>query len=386
MRILLINDRFTAGGAEQLTQFLRSGLKARGHQVRTLSATRDPAVDYRCWSSDAWYNPLVRLANPSAFLTLRRALAEFQPDVVHVCMFMHQLSPLILALLKGYPTLYYAVLYELDCPKGTRWLPQEQPCHKPAGLACARHCLSPQAWLALMAQRSLVRHWVQSIDQIVSVSHHLSHALKRDGWPLDGVIQPGVPLSDIPRRPHPEPVLACVSRLAPGKGVDTLLRAFVQVLKQLPEARLWIVGDGVERTRLQQLSQQLGLGDQVLWLGSLPRRQVDERLAAAWVQVVPSRWEETFGLVACEAGALSLPVVVSRVGGLPEIVIEGQTGLCVEAGHPQPLTEALLYLLQNPEQARQMGLRARARVAQEFSLERYVDQFEARYQGLARGA
>ena len=96
---------------------------------------------------------LVEAANVSAFLALRRALAEFLPDVVHVRMFLTQLSPLILPLLRGVPSLYHAAIYESVCPMGTKLLPDRSACGVRAGRVCLREGCAPfRAWLPQMAQ------------------------------------------------------------------------------------------------------------------------------------------------------------------------------------------------------------------------------------------
>ena len=384
LRILMINDRFGPGGAEQVAENLREGLIARGHQVRTMSATNDPDVEYRCWSTEAWFNPLVRLANPSAFLTLRRALQELRPHVVYVGMFLQQLSPLVLALLRDYPTLYYAHLYEANCPRGTRWLPGGSVCQARPGRACASECLSPQAWLALMGQRMLLRHWQGHLNEIIAVSYHLARSLEADGWSVAGVIHPGIRTPVYAPAPGSQPVVACVSRMVPEKGLDTLLLAFAQVVAGLPEARLWLVGDGPDQPRLAAIADNLELSQHILWLGTISREQTDQRLAAAWVQVVPSHWEEPFGLVGCEGAAMALPVVGSAVGGICEIVESGVTGILVEPGQPDPLAGALLELLLSPSLARAMGQRGLARFRQKFSVAGFVDQFEQRFCKLAQ--
>ena len=378
----MINDRYSVGGAEQVAESLRAGLVSRGHEVRTMSATGDPRVEYPCWSTEAWFQPLVRLANPSAVRTIYRALRVFQPHVVHLGMFMHQLSPFILAALRGYPTLYYATLYEADCPKGTRWLPRQAICTARAGLACGVHCLSPHAWLALMAQRKVMRYWLDSLNEIVAVSHHLAGCLKADGLTVTGVIYPGVAAVRASAAPGPDPVVACVARFIPEKGLDTLLQAFALVVGRLPAARLWLIGEGPDRARLQSICDALNLGQHVVWFGRLTREQIDQQLATAWVQSIPSRWAETFGMVSCEAAALGLPVVVSNVGGLPETLEPGVTGLVVEPGKPDQLAVALLSLLRDPALAREMGRLGLRRASSTFSLDAFVGKFEQRYHAL----
>ena len=106
--------------------------------------------------------------------------------------------------------------------------------------------------------------------------------------------QPAPPLG-------PLPVIGFAGRLVPKKGVDVLLHAMVLLRKRVPEVRLIVAGDGPERIGLERLAAELGIRDAVDFLGHLAQDQAEHALGAAWVQAVPSRWEEPFGLVAAEA-------------------------------------------------------------------------------------
>ena len=115
MKILLISDYATpTGGAEILTISLRDGLRSRGHDARLFASSARPngahsQADYHCFGTTSGFRTLLQSANFWAARKLKRILAEFQPDVVHVTLFLTQLSPLILPLLKNVPSLYYAV-------------------------------------------------------------------------------------------------------------------------------------------------------------------------------------------------------------------------------------------------------------------------------------
>ncbi|QYO65091.1 glycosyltransferase [Leptolyngbya sp. 7M] len=143
MRILLLHDYGTAtGGAELQMLSLRRGLRERGHEVRLLTsraqivANSPLLADYNCFGTTGKLQVLSQTINPSAYWALRRALEEFQPDVVHVRMFMWQLSPLILPLLKNIPCLYQTAVYKAICPLGTKVLPDGRACSFTAGRAC----------------------------------------------------------------------------------------------------------------------------------------------------------------------------------------------------------------------------------------------------------
>lgn len=175
-------------------------------------------------------------------------------------------------------------------------------------------------------------------------------------------------------------VFATVGRLQAIKDQSLLLRAFARVLQQLPaqraRLRLMIVGDGPLRTPLQAEAEALGLAPVVWFAGE--RADVDAVMRAADVFVLPSRAEGISNTV-LEAMASGLPVIASRVGGNPELVVHRACGLLVPAGDEAALAQAMSVYVENEAQRRQDGARARARVEDGFSLQGMVRAYEQLY-------
>jgi glycogen(starch) synthase len=198
------------------------------------------------------------------------------------------------------------------------------------------------------------------------------------------VIPNSLPLPAVAPAPLPleAPRLLCVGRVVPQKGFDVALRAFARVAGRYPQARLIIAGDGQAKPGLVALAESLGIAGAVDFLGWVAPPGVPALMNRCSLVVVPSR-VEPFGLVALQAGQLARPVVASRVDGLTGVVVEGETGLLVEAENVEALAEALAYLLDHPETAHRLGQAARLRVEQEFGWEQYVSAYEALFQRLA---
>ncbi len=175
-------------------------------------------------------------------------------------------------------------------------------------------------------------------------------------------------------------IVLSASNLRPEKGIDILLRAFAKLNRKLPRAMLVIVGDGPVRNELHELATNLSLGESVRFLGL--RSDVQSFMQAADVLAVCSTWQEPAGLVVLEAMACGKPVVVTRVGGMPEAVVEGETGFVVAPSSDEELADALLSLLQNPERAKCMGSAARNHVVKEYSMGGWVEATLQHY-GLA---
>jgi glycosyltransferase involved in cell wall biosynthesis len=155
------------------------------------------------------------------------------------------------------------------------------------------------------------------------------------------------------------------------KGVDVLIEAARILLSRRGDAKFVVAGDGPMRMHLEWLARSYGLGDKVLFTGRLPDDALYRAMKLADVVVVPSRYEP-FGIVVLEAMAAAKPVVASRVGGLNEIVVDGETGLLVPPEDPAALASAIERLLDNPGMAREMGLRGRRRVEELYRWDKIV--------------
>jgi phosphatidylinositol alpha-1,6-mannosyltransferase len=172
-----------------------------------------------------------------------------------------------------------------------------------------------------------------------------------------------------------------VSRLTSGhgyKGVDALILAWPRVLASVPDALLVVVGDGSDKTRLEELARGLQVEANVRFAGALgDRALIDEYQKCGFfalpsrTRVEPSPEGEGFGLVYLEAGAAGRAVVAAKGGAVSEIVRDGKTGLLVNPARPDELPEVLIDLLSNPRLATRLGESARVLVTKQFSPERF---------------
>ena len=142
------------------------------------------------------------------------------------------------------------------------------------------------------------------------------------------------------------------ARLAHVKGLETLIKAVPHILKEKPDVFFILAGDGPLRKDLEKLAEELHVERHVIFLGF--RDDVERFMAACDVVVLPSVYEP-FGMPIAEAGACRKPIIVSNVGGLPEIVKDGATGFIVPPGDHVRLAEAILKLLKNPEMMERIG-------------------------------
>lgn len=384
MRILLVNDYAgPLGGAEIQTLALREELRGRGHDVRLFASTAGGGEpDYACRGTLSRWRTSLQCANPWARRALRRALAEFRPDVVHVRLYLTQLSPLILPELRRVPSLYHAVWYRAVCPLGTKLLPDGRTCREPAGLACRRNrCLPRRDWAPLMLQRRLTRRWHGVFDRVVAISDAVARRLEEDGLEVTDVLPNGV-VARPPRPPLADPpTVAFAGRLTPEKGADVLVRAFAEAA--VPGARLLIAGEGPERPRLERLAREAGLDGRVAFLGRVAPAEVEQGLNGAWAQAVPSRWEEPFGNAAAEALARGTALVASENAGAAAFVEDGRSALLVPPGDAGALGAAVRRVLGDRELAERLGRAGQAAVAGPLSRSLFLDRLETIYAELA---
>lgn len=175
-------------------------------------------------------------------------------------------------------------------------------------------------------------------------------------------------------------VIGTVGRLLDShKRVSDLIIAMPSVLDPAPQARLLIVGSGPDEASLLALAKQLGVADRVVFTGY----QADPAPFYALMDLFAlGSAHEAFGLVLVEAMLRGIPVVATRVGGIPHVVAEGEAGLLVEAGRPQALAAAILELIHNPAERRRLGRNGRIRADRKFSATAYVQAVDALYTSL----
>lgn len=212
-------------------------------------------------------------------------------------------------------------------------------------------------------------------ERIIAITGALARfQIERVGLPAGkvevihyGLDEPPHPWGTNPPDPVPADarVLLCVCRLEPQKGVDVAIRA----VEDVPDAHLVVLGEGPQRPELERLG-----GDRVHLLGRVP--DVTAWLRRADLLVHPVRWEG-FGLALLEAMLASLPVVATRVSSIPEIVVEGETGLLVPPDDPSALAAAVNRVLAEPGG---YGAAGRARARAEFSVARMADRTLAVYE------
>jgi glycosyltransferase involved in cell wall biosynthesis len=334
-----------------------------GNRLKEIEARQIPSVEYHI-------NCLYNLQALKEQLRFARDIKRNRIQIVHTYGFYPNVFAVSAARLAGIPVIVASIR-----DSGDVWTPM---------------------------QRRVQKFMCRLADCIVVNAEAVRQRLIEDGYPQEKVtvIPNGVHLSRFARNgnssrlrndlrlpPH-APLVAVLSRLDRVKGLEYFLEATTIVCRRFPEARFLIVGDdqAVDRPYKRELegyAVRLGLGERVVFTGF--RLDVPEVLSEITVSVLPSL-SEGLSNVLLESMAAGVPVVATRVGGNPEVVEEGVTGLLVPPRDPQALASAMCRLLENPELASRFGRAGRQRVTEHFSIERMVQETERLYLRLLRRA
>jgi glycosyltransferase involved in cell wall biosynthesis len=176
-------------------------------------------------------------------------------------------------------------------------------------------------------------------------------------------------------------LVACVGRLVPEKGHRLLIESIAQICRTGADVRLAVVGDGPERAALEALAAQLQVAERVDFLGAVAHSEVDGLLRRSDIFCLPS-FAEGVPIVLMEAMAMELPVVASRVMGIPELVEDGVTGRLIAPGSLADLIGVLSQLVADPAQRKRLGQGARRRVASDFELRSNAGRLRDLYEEL----
>lgn len=368
LRILFWSESFwpRIGGSEVATGVLIDGLRGRGHTCEVITrrwSDDHPETDdwrgvrvHRVPFDDAAFDRL----DHAELMPLRQRIVKikraFDADLVHVgltgpSLFLHNFT----AGQFPVPTLVTMHVAPVATEYGR---------NKPVG------------------------ETLKAAARVVPVSHALQQQLEADFPAVRGkceVIHNALPESNNESVPvsFDPPRLLCVGRVTEQKGFDTAVAAMPGVLERHPDAQLDIVGDGDGLGSLKQRAGDLGVASSVSFHGWQPPDAIERWLDRTTLVLMPSRWEP-FGLVALQAAQRARVCLASRIDGLPEVVIDGETGLLLPPDDPDDWVHAVASLLDDRGRIGVMSVRARRGAAERFGVGRHTDSYEALYRRLTR--
>jgi glycosyltransferase involved in cell wall biosynthesis len=308
-------------------------------------------------------------ASAASIARLEGLLSKERPTAIVFGNFDVRLYPLVLPLLQ-WRRPYGIIAHGCEiCPL---------PNNKTNDFVIKQTMLKGASWIAANSHhtKSLLDVWRIPAERIKVVHPPISEEAIRESALLEPTSRKDDDLS-----------LVTICRLVKGKGIDLVLRALKVLTARGIPYRYVIGGDGPEKGRLEALVDELGLQDKVHFRGSVEGQEKWRLLRNADLFVMPSRydpafpwpWRESFGIAFAEAAAFGVPAVGSRSGGIPDAVIDGETGILVPEESPQDLADALTLLYQKPEIRNQMGGAARERARRQFSPKTIAARFREEF-------
>lgn len=372
LRVLLVHNHYQQrGGEDQVFESEAALLEQGGHEVLRYELHNDAisglgSLDLA--QRAVWSRP--------AYRAIRKICRDRRPDIAH----FHNTLPLVS------PAGYYAAKaegaavvqtlhnYRIGCAAGT-FFRVGRPCERCLdsrsgwpGIAHGCYRGSSTASAAVVAMTSLHRMlgtWISRVDRYIALTAFARTRFIRAGLPDHKiVIKPNFVAPDPGPGPHSGRYALFVGRLAPEKGIATLLRAWSLLQGTYP---LRIVGSGP----LEHLRSASPTG--VTWAGQQARQEIFRAMQEASFLVFPSEWYETFGLTIIEAFATGLPVIAADLGAAAEIVEHGRTGLLYPPGDSAELASQVRWAVANPLELRRMGTAARDCYIERYSRERNYD-------------
>jgi len=291
---------------------------------------------------------------------IRDLIAELRPDLLHA---LHLTSYGFLAGLSGFQPSVVSV-WGTDVLEAPSWTPLHawitRHALRRAGAVTATGLRLAEATLAYMPERKPVHVIPYGVDLV---------RFSPPAWPA--------------AHTGDTVTVGAVARLSPEKGLDALLRA-VAASAARERLRVVLAGDGPERGRLERLAGELGLAGQVEFRGAVAHDDVPRVLHELDIFAMPST-AEGFGVAAVEAAACGVPVVASNVHGIPDVVVDGQTGVLVPPGDAKALAGAIERLAGDQSLRERMGAAGRAFVAREYDWQRNARQMESLYDAMVAG-
>lgn len=380
MRVLLVHNAYGKRSGEEVVVDQQSELLAsQGHVVERFERTSEGVGSNLIAQSKAFF---AALGNRCTLETFGRAVSRFGPDVIHVHNLYPWISPAILPIAhaSGAAVVMSVHNFRLLCPNGLMFTHGE-PCERCVPAAeywCVlRNCERSVAKSTGYALRNYVarrRRWyLDNVDRFAVLTGFQQRKLVAAGYPVERIalLPNTAEVRDADDTAGEADCVGFIGRVSPEKGSSVLIDA----MKKLDTVECRIAGAFDRQPELPGRAP-----GNVEFLGMLGKPELARLFLRLRIVVVPSVCYEGFPMSVVEAMAHGRPVIASRIGGIPEIVEDGVTGLLCEPGNADDLAEKIRYLWDRPELCRQMGEAGRDKAALEYNKARYYERLMAIYQ------
>jgi len=397
MKILQINKFFfLRGGSERHFFDLSELLSEKKHRVFVWSTkhprnfsfpNQEDFVQFIDFSKSIWQGIKKTKEifwNKEAKEKLEKVIKREKPDVAHLHNVFSHFSPSIIFALKKYKIPIVLTLhdYKLFCPN-YKFFSKNKVCF---------NCLKNKNYRSCFSKKCFNDSWIKSFGGYLEGKWHkdfLKVAEKIDIFLAPSLfikkqaIEWGIPKEKIIHLPNfinktyvnkkienkkQSNYFLYFGRLSQEKGVELLIKSFLNILNEFPEWKLKIVGDGPEEENFKKIAQG---NKQIEFLGRKNSKELNKIISEAYLIVVPSLWPENFPYSILESNALSIPVLASETGGLTELIKHEKSGLLFESGNKNDLENKIIWSIRNPKKIRKIGELAREEVFAKYNSEKY---------------
>lgn len=381
-KILIVNDHVHfGGGGDAVLQLEYNALIKNGYDVSLLGFGDSTLSQDSLYLIDMPSN--VKMSKFLLHKKIRDRFTEvvnkIEPDIIH----LHLISKFPVSLYTSSALKNVKVIQTLHGPNlfcASSWggLKNSGGCDLGIGFKCAtRGCVSSVTSTMYVALKN--KYWrslKENVDVFHCPSHNILNSAKRLGLGNSIYIPLGIDdvFNQVPQENKSQRfTLLYVGAIEIQKGVGFLLPALIKIKEKFPDVLLRIAGRGSMLESLKIEAQNLGLEDNIEFLGFVDHSKIREFYLSGHIFLMPSIWQEQFGLVGPEALACKVPCIASNVGGIPEWLRHDENGVLVPPQDSNGIADAVLNLLSNPDKMKEMGEKGRDFVLNYYSGKKYID-------------
>jgi len=386
MKILQISTEFSLtrmGGAERMVKYLASHLSKSGHEVAILTCEASPEFDNvkiitipKPMDLSSVYGQSTRSILSLFKITWISQLKDIfrHYDIIH----LHNIH--------SHTLLFYSIIaakklkkkivwtphdYWFICPKQSLLLDDGSICD---GRTCKPECAGETGSKRILTMRRRITKKLLSVDMVLPPSKYVADRVRDFGMAPEKikVVYNGVEIKHFDATRSLGSNILFVGYMDKRKGTHTLLQAARYVKEKIPDVNFVFVGDGPEKENLAGLAKEWGIESNVSIKGHISESEFEKEYSSTKIAIVPSLWPEPFGLVAAEAMTRGIPVIASNAGALPEIVLNGRTGLLFESGNARELAEKIVALYANEKHLREFGALGNQVASENFDIRQYA--------------
>lgn len=403
MRILIVNKfHWFKGGSEKYYFELGQLLKEHGHDIAFFSMKDEKNIqtgekEYFVKASDMNSKNILKafqvVSSKSNQRKMEEVLNDFKPDIVHLNNFQRQLSASIIepCVKRNIPIVYTAHDVQAICPAITMMDSNKNPCElclKGKYIHCfKKKCIKDSKLKSLLGAVEGVYYrnhkiYTEKMDYIITPSEFYKKKFTEDGVNENKIktMYNFIEINDYNLKTQDDGYALYFGRLSREKGILNLITAF----SQMDKGMLYIAGEGPEKIVIEKMIKEYRLEKRVKLLGFLNKDQMIDVIRKCKFVVVPSIWYENCPYSILETLAIGKPVIGSDMGGIPELIQDGENGFIYSHNHIEELSDKMLQLFRNEELVQKFSQKSKKIAIEKFSKEKYYENIINIYNEVSR--